>query len=51
LLYEHFGDVRDAIAVRSNSKGWRGATEVALIEKLNPRGKIYGGLAGRISDE
>jgi putative endonuclease len=37
MYYEHFGDVRDAIAREKQLKGWRRAKKIALIEKENPR--------------
>ena len=37
IYYEHFGDVRDAIAREKQLKGWRRSKKIALIEKVNPR--------------
>jgi len=37
VYYEHFCDVRDAIAREKQLKGWRRAKKIALIEKENPR--------------
>ena len=37
VYHEKFDDVRKAIAREKQSKGWRRAKKIALIESLNPR--------------
>jgi len=37
VFYEHFREVRDAIAREKQLKGWRRAKKIALIEAQNPR--------------
>ena len=37
MYYEHFRDVRDAIAREKQLKGWRRSKKIELIEKENPR--------------
>jgi putative endonuclease len=36
LNYEHYCDVRDAIARESQLKKWSRAKKIALISRLNP---------------
>ena len=37
VWFEHFRDVRDAIACEKKMKGWLRAKKIARIEKTNPR--------------
>ena len=37
VRFEHFRDVRDAIACETKQKGWLRAKKVALIAEKNPR--------------
>jgi putative endonuclease len=39
VYYEHFGDIRSAIAREKQLKGWRREKKNALIAKLNPQWK------------
>jgi len=39
LYFEHYSDVRNAIAREKQLKGWRGVRKVALIESINPSWK------------
>ena len=36
VYYEHYGDIRDAIAREKQIKGWRRSKKVELIEDTNP---------------
>jgi putative endonuclease len=36
VWFEHFRDVRDAIACEKRLKGWRRDRKIALIEQVNP---------------
>lgn len=42
IYYEHYGDVRDAIARESQLKKWSRAKKFALINRLNPRWEDLG---------
>jgi putative endonuclease len=37
IYYEHYRDIRDAIARQSQLKKWSGAKKIALISRVNPR--------------
>jgi putative endonuclease len=37
IYYEHYRDIRDAIARESQLKTWSRAKKVALINRINPR--------------
>ena len=39
VYFEHFGDVREAIAREKEIKGWIRAKKIALISSSNPRWK------------
>jgi putative endonuclease len=36
IYYEHYGDIRDAIARETQLKKWSRAKKIALINRLNP---------------
>ncbi|OGO05050.1 MAG: endonuclease [Chloroflexi bacterium RBG_13_56_8] len=36
VYYEHYSDIRDAIAREKQIKSWRRAKKLALIESVNP---------------
>jgi putative endonuclease len=40
--YEHYRDIRDAIARESQLKKWSRATKMNLINRLNPRWEDLG---------
>jgi putative endonuclease len=42
IYYEHYRDVRDAIARESQLKKWSRAKKIALINRLNPRWEDLG---------
>jgi putative endonuclease len=48
IYYEHYRDVRDAIARESQLKKWSRAKKLALIRRMNPR---WDDLAPPILDE
>ncbi len=39
VWFEEFREVRDAIEMEKRIKGWRRSKKIALIERLNPRGR------------
>jgi putative endonuclease len=42
IYYEHYRDVRDAIARESQLKKWSRAKKISLIDRLNPRWEDLG---------
>jgi putative endonuclease len=42
VYWEHFRDVREAIAREKQLKGWRRAKKDALVEKMNPNWEDLG---------
>ena len=46
LFYEHFNDVRDAIAREKQLKGWTRAKKEALVRAINPAFDDLGVLLG-----
>jgi putative endonuclease len=42
IYYEHYRDIRDAIAQESQLKKWSRAKKVGLINRLNPRWEDLG---------
>jgi putative endonuclease len=43
VYYEHYRDVRDAIARESQLKKWSRAKKIGLVNRLNPRWEDLGG--------
>lgn len=43
VYYEHFTDIRDAIAREKQIKGWKRSKKVALIDSMNPEWKDLAG--------
>jgi len=42
IYYEHYRDVRDAIARESQLKKWSRAKKISLVNRLNPRWEDLG---------
>ena len=42
IYYEHYHDVRDAIARESQLKKWSRAKKISLVDRLNPRWEDLG---------
>jgi putative endonuclease len=42
IYYEHYRDIRDAIARESQLKKWSRAKKIGLINRLNPRWEDLG---------